>query len=631
MKKISLLTMLFLSTILFASSMITPATLTPTKVSALDDSIPEIGADDVWQDYNITGRNVKVGVIDTGIDWRCPDFWRPNGTEYDWIVSGSDWYVDLDDDGVGDPNEELILFDFSFTPAGYTPEYDWLINDANSDTYWDYGQESVFLSTGLGNTLVLLGECKVQEIWDISTGYYWQNGLNLTYEDSGGTSTEIDSNGHGTNVASIVAGGQIYPIRRNYVGVAPDADLTIVKLYTWSSTEVIDAIHYCVNQGVDIISMSLGFEYWQFWDGSDDLEKAVDWAYNQGVPVVVAAANRANDKQHWYHTVSTGTNIRFFVNTTYIYDWIRFTILWRNASNPITFTLTDPSLATSVAFGVNMAPITNVSNFQLVPGGVGIHSIEYRELVSSRGTVRMDVDITGPGIVTGNWQFNVASSSSSEDLLVVAYDGREYKVTMLDHVTVDYTLTTPATADHAITVASYNTYLPSYPPYTSYYVGNISYFSSRGPRIDDTNKMTIAAPGMFIYASMSIDADYGSGIGYIGWVGYAGTSQATPHVAGTIALMMEGNTTLKGQPQDVHDILTSTARVDSWVSSDGTPPNNVWGYGKLDAESATMTAMGLTPTVGEFSATQFLLLPLVMFLMVGMVFSVSRFRKKNVK
>ena len=144
--------------------------------------------------------------------------------------------------------------------------------------------------------------------------------------------------------------------------------------------------------------------------------------------------------------------------------------------------------------------------------------------------------------------------------------------------------------------------------------------------------MTIAAPGMFISGTMSNDTDYGSGPGYIGWWSYAGTSQATPHVAGTIALMMEANATLKGLPDDVFSILTSTALVDSWVLADGTPPNNVWGYGKLSAENATRVSMGYPPiVVSEFSTTQVLLLPLAILLMIAMIFSVPRIRKKRLQ
>ena len=218
LNKTALLGIIFFSTMLFTSSMITPTAPTPIKVTALPDSIPEIDADDVWNNYNITGENVKVGIIDSGIDWRNPDFWRPNGSEYDWIISGSDWYVDLNDNGLGESNENLTLFDF--TPSGYNPETDLLINDANSNG-WEYGNESVFLSSGVGETLVLLGECKVQEIWDQITHDFWVNGDNLTYADPNGISDSTDIDGHGTNVASIVAGGQIYPIQRQYVGLRP--------------------------------------------------------------------------------------------------------------------------------------------------------------------------------------------------------------------------------------------------------------------------------------------------------------------------------------------------------------------------------------------------------------------------
>ena len=52
----------------------------------MDVSVPEIGADKVWQtmqDANgnsVNGTGVVVGVIDTGIDYHHRDFFFPNGT-----------------------------------------------------------------------------------------------------------------------------------------------------------------------------------------------------------------------------------------------------------------------------------------------------------------------------------------------------------------------------------------------------------------------------------------------------------------------------------------------------------------------------------------------------------------------
>ncbi|QKE76006.1 S8 family serine peptidase (plasmid) [Arthrobacter citreus] len=61
-------------------------TSTPTKV---DDSLPQIGADKL-HDENITGKGVKVGVIDTGIDYNHPDLKGIFKGGYDFVDNDSD-------------------------------------------------------------------------------------------------------------------------------------------------------------------------------------------------------------------------------------------------------------------------------------------------------------------------------------------------------------------------------------------------------------------------------------------------------------------------------------------------------------------------------------------------------------
>ncbi|PEL14021.1 S8 family serine peptidase [Bacillus sp. AFS017336] len=61
-------------------------TSTPTKV---DDSLPQIGADKLHEE-NITGKGVKVGVIDTGIDYNHPDLKGIYKGGYDFIDNDSD-------------------------------------------------------------------------------------------------------------------------------------------------------------------------------------------------------------------------------------------------------------------------------------------------------------------------------------------------------------------------------------------------------------------------------------------------------------------------------------------------------------------------------------------------------------
>jgi subtilisin family serine protease len=89
-------------------------------------------------------------------------------------------------------------------------------------------------------------------------------------------------------------GNDIYVItpKPRYMGVAPKANLLegkVLNRYGWGfSSWVIAGIEWAVTKRADIISMSLGG--WPT-DGSDPLSLAVDWAFDQGALVVVAAGN----------------------------------------------------------------------------------------------------------------------------------------------------------------------------------------------------------------------------------------------------------------------------------------------------------------------------------------------------
>jgi subtilisin family serine protease len=77
-----------------------------------------------------------------------------------------------------------------------------------------------------------------------------------------------------------------------YMGVAPKANLLegkVLNRYGWGfNSWIISGIRWAVENRADIISMSLGG--WPT-DGNDPLSLAVDWAFDQGVLVVVAAGD----------------------------------------------------------------------------------------------------------------------------------------------------------------------------------------------------------------------------------------------------------------------------------------------------------------------------------------------------
>ncbi|MFQ6126039.1 MAG: hypothetical protein ACE5R6_15745 [Candidatus Heimdallarchaeota archaeon] len=71
----------------------------------LDDSVPHTKASRAWtllrDDIPLTGQGIVIGIIDTGIDWKHPDFYFTDGSAVN-VKWGSDdgWYfADLNEDG----------------------------------------------------------------------------------------------------------------------------------------------------------------------------------------------------------------------------------------------------------------------------------------------------------------------------------------------------------------------------------------------------------------------------------------------------------------------------------------------------------------------------------------------------
>lgn len=187
--------------------------------------------------------------------------------------------------------------------------------------------------------------------------------------------------------------------------------------------------------------------------------------------------------------------------------------------------------------------------------------------------------------------------------------------------TNDGSISDMACAKNTIAVGAYNTRdhwtsLDGYAyGYTDgeYPVGDITFFSSFGESSDGRVLPHICAPGACVISSVNryfvdsymsgspaaFQAQYTNAAGENDyWFQTMGTSMATPAVAGTMALWLEADPTLK--PADALEIIQQTATRDKFVEN-GNPRQ--WGAGKLNAYEGLKEVLRRKDPTGIKSAT----------------------------
>jgi subtilisin family serine protease len=139
----------------------------------------------------------------------------------------------------------------------------------------------------------------------------------------------------------------------------------------------------------------------------------------------------------------------------------------------------------------------------------------------------------------------------------------------------------PALYDASYTVGALNTGHDS-----------IASFSSRGPvTIDGSNRIKpdITAPGTNNRSSYNTsDTSYAI---------LSGTSMATPHIAGSVALLWSARPELRPDLEATEATLNNSAvHINTTACGDAGPPNNVYGWGRVDVLAAVNTTGTPTPT-----------------------------------
>jgi len=177
-----------------------------------------------------------------------------------------------------------------FAEYNYLANYDYVPNDVrypyqiylhymNASGAWDYTKGSANVTIAVIDTGILKGNTDLKTI--SASGY--------NVADS---STDYsDPTGHGTGVISVI--GAEMDNSFGFAGVAPESSFMVLRVideqgYTTYS-DMILALEYAMNQGVDVINMSVSGR-----SDSTSLKMAIDDAYNSGISIIASAGNESS-------------------------------------------------------------------------------------------------------------------------------------------------------------------------------------------------------------------------------------------------------------------------------------------------------------------------------------------------
>ncbi len=518
---------------------------------ALDASIPDIRADLVNQaESGYTGSGVIVGIVDTGIDLAHEDFKNDRGETRILSIWEQDALIQAPPSGFG------------------------------------YGRE------------------------------YSRSQIN-----SGQASAHRDLGGHGTHVAGIAAGDGSALTPAKYRGVAWQADLIIVRnygqdIFTYggappygdgpTTVGTIDALVYLINRARAlgkplVVNLSQGTSMGPH-DGTTLFERMVDGLVrDEGLTLCVAAGN---DGAHAWHGRARASGQ--VAEITLLHEpagspsgEIIFEC-WYSPNDRFTWEIESPLGKQALLAGDASPSLGLELSLSAAPDSIAFWTTSAHP-VNGQGYGLFWLLNRSTGLTTGTWtvRARAANQLPGGGVVDLYCERNQENVRIVAGVSAAGTIAMPGSAAEAISVASYNTKLQwqgqdgwhtaAQLGYTENPLGAISTFSSLGPRRDGVLKPDLSAPGMIIAAAQS--AWYVSQAGFNDPGGkhtyLLGTSMASPHAAGAVALMLQKDPTLT--PAQIKSILQQTARRDEFT---GAAAGATFGHGKLDVKAAVDAVAG---------------------------------------
>ncbi|MBR9675721.1 S8 family serine peptidase [Candidatus Woesearchaeota archaeon] len=299
----------------------------------LNVSVPLIGADQVWNltdiyGNNITGKNVTIAVLDTGIDYNhsdlgnCTDLFYIDGTNESHSLDSPHNYTTNYNNTwtITKPGYAKIAVHFSNISTENNYDYIYVLNE--NDTVLqtitgDYQDRWSYSANGDTIKINLVTDYSVVK-WGFEIDYVLNGSQKSNYTKCGNKIIggydfvnddldPIDDHGHGTHVSATAAGNG------TLLGVAPDASIIAYKICTSSgscpSSNQIAAFERATDPNqdgnfsdhVDVLSLSVGGS----GNPNDAKSIALDNAVKLGVVAVVAAGN---DGPGYFTVNSPGTS-----------------------------------------------------------------------------------------------------------------------------------------------------------------------------------------------------------------------------------------------------------------------------------------------------------------------------------
>lgn len=340
----------------------------------------------------------------------------------------------------------------------------------------------------------------------------------------------IDTNGHGTAVAGIVAANG------NFTGIAPKSKLFSYKVSNTgeavSSDYIVQGIQRAIQDGVNVINISLGINR-----TNDEIDAAIDNAVSKGIVVVVASGNNGPEE----NTIgSPGRDINAItVGASYnnITSSLVATLEVKNKQYQVLPMVASRSFIGPVEGKIVYGSYGRISDLQNL-------TIKGSILLEERGS-----NVEGEKVYFAQKEQNAANMGAKALIVFNNESGIFFGELVEPNKTSGYVPRIPVIS------MSKDDGLELRDMLTSNTIGHLNIFfhpdfiapfSSRGPVSPFYIKPDLVAPGVFVN-STTLGGKYNL---------TSGTSVAAPHVAGAVAILLQKHPRL--DPASITSLITTT-------------------------------------------------------------------------